>query len=68
MIIIERFEGNLAILEDNNKSIEIERASLPKNAKEGDLIELKGGKYVINAEKTAERRRSVISRLKKMGL
>ena len=70
MIVIERFEGNVAILEDTEtcKHIEVDRNLLPENAREGDAVEDCGGKYAVNAESTALRRSKITERLRKMGL
>lgn len=70
MIIIERFEENIAVLEDgdNGKSIEVDRNILPHNAKEGDVLELSDGCYLVNSEETEKRRKAVIERLRKLGL
>ena len=70
MIIIERFEGEFAVLENANTGefVEVNKKELPPSAKEGDILELCDGKYIVDKEKTADRRRSVIDRLRKMGL
>lgn len=62
MIIIDRFEGEFAVLEINGeRNLEIEKSLLPETAKEGDVLEL-----TINTEKTAERRREVLEMLKNL--
>ncbi|MCL2071031.1 MAG: DUF3006 domain-containing protein [Oscillospiraceae bacterium] len=70
MIVIERFEGNIAVLEDIDcgKLFEVDIKFLPRNAKEGDVVELKDGLYTVNKEKTSEIRRSIVEKLRKMGL
>ena len=40
-LIIDRFEGDLAVIESDNEFFEIPRALLPKEAKEGDHLEIK---------------------------
>lgn len=51
--IIDRFEGEIAVLEDEkSKFTEIEKSLLPNNAKEGDCVVLEDGKYTINKETT----------------
>lgn len=55
--IIDRFEENLAILEDEDrKMLEIEREILPKEAKEGDCIKKTEKGYEIDETETAKRR------------
>jgi len=70
MTVIERFEENIAILEetDTGEFIEVNRTLLCENAKEGDVVEKSGETYMINAEKTNERRTKIVNRLRKMGL
>lgn len=53
--IIDRFEGEIAVLEDENSNFtEIKKSLLPDNAKEGDCVVLKDGNYTINKENTAK--------------
>jgi len=68
MIIIDRFEGSIAVLENGDEFMEIERNLISIDAKEGDVVELHEGKYVVKAEKTAQRRSDTVSRLRRMGL
>ncbi|MCL2036884.1 MAG: DUF3006 domain-containing protein [Oscillospiraceae bacterium] len=69
MMIIERFEGDFAVLEvATGGHIEVKRELLPVASKEGDVVELQNGIYVVNAEETESRRQNVIARLRKMGL
>ena len=42
MLIIERFEGNTAIIEDGGKLYEVSRDDLPANAREGDVLKKVG--------------------------
>ncbi len=53
--IIDRFEGEFAVLEDEKGNFtEIKKSLLPSNAKESDCVVLKDGKYTINKETTAK--------------
>lgn len=59
-LVIDRFEGNIAICEDINtkKIYEIDRNQLPSNAKESNVIQYKDGKYQIDTQlenKTSKR-------------
>jgi len=40
MLIIDRFEGNFAVIETTNGLINIPRTDIPSNAKEGDVLVL----------------------------
>jgi len=70
VIIIDRFEGESVILEDTDieRFMRIDRVLLPDTAREGDVIEEKSGVYTVNSGATAERRRKIVERLRKMGL
>ena len=68
--IIDRFEGNLAILENPEtlKIKEYPKSKLPKEAKEGDVLTERGGKMNIDQNETktrAERIRERFNRLKR---
>ncbi len=65
-MIIDRFEGEYAVVETDGGTIDIERSKLPVNAAEGDVIEPYGGGYVVNSGKTAERREKAASRFRKL--
>lgn len=64
MIIIDRFEGNIAVVEDDNgKCKEVKRSMLPDDADEGDVLTYADGKYTVDHEATEERRRAVRRKL-----
>ena len=51
--VIDRFEGEFAVLEDENGSFQnIKKSLFPQNAKESDCVIFKDGKYTISKEKT----------------
>jgi len=57
MMIIDRFEGECAVVELNKDNfVNIPRVILPKAAKEGDVITVE-----IDRERTAERRKHLES-------
>lgn len=54
---IDRLEGRVAVCEDEDgKLSEIPRASLPEDAKEGDVLAFCDGHYVIDRQSTERRR------------
>ena len=62
-VMIDRFEGSFAVCEDENrKMINIEKARLPKEAKEGNVILIRGDKIEIDYNETEKRK----DRIKKM--
>ncbi|NLJ83444.1 MAG: DUF3006 domain-containing protein [Halanaerobiaceae bacterium] len=54
MLILDRFEGNMAIIECEDKMLEIPIKYLPAAAKEGDILKL-----VIDEGKTDKRREKI---------
>ena len=66
---IDRFEGDYAVLEDDDENrVNVKKALLPEMAKESDVLDFDGEAYTVNAEETEKRRQSVIEMLRKMGL
>ena len=59
-LVIDRFEGNIAVCEDRKtgKKIEILKEDLEEGLKEGDIIKEKNGKYVkyIELQEKTEKR------------
>ncbi|TDX45519.1 DUF3006 domain-containing protein [Orenia marismortui] len=49
MLIIDRFEGNMAVIEVQEQSFSIPKNSLPATAKEGDVI-----KIIVDKETTTQ--------------
>ena len=67
MIIIDRFEGDLAVLEsDSGDPIVTERTRLPLRAKVGDVLVATPDGYTIDEEETARRKKDVLSRYRGM--
>jgi hypothetical protein len=69
MLIVERFEDNIAILEDSDtgKHVEVDKSRLP-GAKESDVVIKRDGFYVVDSEATEERRARIIGKLRKLGM
>ena len=70
MYTLDRFESGFAVLEDRNtkKMIDVPISNIPSNAKEGDILKLSNGSYVIDYEETTEvsdRIRKKMNNLKK---
>lgn len=58
--IIDRFEEAIAVCEDEDGTmILIQRASLPKEASEGDVVILLNDMYVMDKEKTKKRKTEI---------
>lgn len=59
MLIIERFEGEYAVIETDDGYINIKRSILPDNCKEGDIITEENGNYQIEKDETDKRREKI---------
>ena len=60
---VDRFEGDKAVLEcENGDMAVLERSALPKNIKEGDILNFEAGSCYLNKEET-ERRSNRIKKL-----
>jgi len=57
--IIDRFEGNFAIIEVGRKTIDVPRREIAENAEVGDVVELKDGIWVPDKEETATRKAKI---------
>ena len=70
MLIIDRFEGEFAIVEDTEteKMMQIEKELIEENASESDVIVLSDGIYCVDSEATKKRRAEVLALLKKLDL
>ena len=55
-LVIDRFEGNIAICEDRKtgEKVEILKENLEEGLKEGDIIKEENGKYIKNIESQEE--------------
>lgn len=60
MLIIDRFEGEYAILEDGKHHYEVKRSELPDDCFEGDVIVTKDGFYTVDKEQTKLRRKAIL--------
>ena len=66
MTIIDRFEGEYAVLETDSDMKNVLRDMLPEEAREGDVVELKNGAYTVNKKAAEKRRRELREKLKKL--
>ncbi|MED1440077.1 DUF3006 domain-containing protein [Aeribacillus composti] len=58
--IIDRFENDIAVCEnENGKIIEILKSQLPKNAETGDVIIQKNNRYYVDKQETSKRRQEI---------
>lgn len=61
MLIIDRFEGDIAVLENDDGNMQnVSRALLPENACEGDILVYSEGVYIPDDRTTEQRRREIL--------
>jgi len=65
---IDRFEGSIAVCNDisTGENIEIDKNNIPKEAKEGDIIEKTENSFVLNKNLTEDRYKHISERMNKL--
>lgn len=66
MMIIDRFEGAKAVLETDDGMMDVDRALLPGEAREGDVLIEKDGSFTLSRSAAAERRSLVRRKLRRL--
>lgn len=66
MLIIDRLEGDYAVVEDGGRVINIRREFIEDGAKEGDVLAAVDTFYVIDRAETEKRRRETAELLRKI--
>lgn len=58
---INRFEGNIAILEnrETKEMLEVSLSSLPNNSKEGDILKWENHKFLYDKKKTKQEKKRI---------
>lgn len=57
---VDRIEGTKAVLEcENGDFVALEISSLPKNIKEGDILNFEEGSCFLNAAETEDRKEKI---------
>lgn len=64
---VDRIEGNIYVLEDDNSNIiDIEACYIKMDAKEGDILKKEGEYYIVDKEKTEKRKKEMDELIKGM--
>lgn len=59
-VIIDRFEGDYAVCEkDNRTMMNIEKSKIPTKAVEGDVLDMEGSFIIINKTETEKRKKQI---------
>jgi len=61
MIIVDRFEGNFAVLETDSGMLDVEKLYLSDDIREGDVIVKSGDMYIKDNEATRQRRAEILA-------
>lgn len=61
MIVVDRFEGDFAVLETDEGMIDVERTQLADDICEGDVIMKSDGIYIKDSETTRLRHEKIIA-------
>lgn len=66
MLIIDRFEGDYAVVEDGDKVINIRREFIEDSAEEGDVLAVVDTFYVVDRAETEKRREETAEMMRKL--
>ena len=61
MLIIDRIEGDIAVVETENGHINVSLSAISGKPKEGDVLKKGDQGYVIDKAETASRKRKIFS-------
>lgn len=66
-VIIDRFEGDFVVCEkEDRKMIDIQKAKIPVDAKEGDVLEIDNDQITIDVAATKKRKQDIENLIKSM--
>lgn len=65
---VDRIDENIATIENiiNKEKKEVSLELLPKNVKEGSMITLEGGTYILNSNEEEARRKIIEEKLNRL--
>ncbi len=64
--IVDRFEEEYLVLErETGETIDVPKEEIP-NAKKGDVVIFKNGKYTVDKEETEARKKIIAEKLRKL--
>lgn len=66
MMIIDRFEGDIAVVETDSGIIDIPMKEFPCDVCEGDIILLTDSGYIVDEQATAERHKLILERFNRL--
>lgn len=60
MLLLERFEGDFAIIENGDRNFMVDKKNVAPDVSEGDVLEFDGKRYYRNADETQKRRQEIL--------
>lgn len=66
MLIVEKIEGNIVTIEDDDNHFNINKTDISTDVKEGDIILFSNGEYTVDKGATDARRKKIIEMQKKI--
>ena len=57
--IVDRFEGNIVVIEINGSAQDISKENVNADVKVNDVVELVNGRWVSRKEQTAKRKKEI---------
>ena len=66
MLVIDRFEGDYAVIETEEGTMSIHRGHLPSSAKEGDMLSYSNSGFSVLSAEKADLQGAVRDKLRKM--
>lgn len=65
-MVIDRIEGDFAVVENEGIMLDIPLSQLPCEAKEGDIVTLYNGVYIVDNKSADEQREEISARLENL--
>ena len=60
MLILDRFEGNIAVIENGDEFIKTDRKNISSDAVEGDVLSENNGFYTADKNSTQKRKEEIL--------
>ncbi|MBR5513791.1 MAG: DUF3006 domain-containing protein [Ruminococcus sp.] len=65
-MVIDRIEGDFAVVENEGIMLDIPLSQLPCDVKEGDIITFSNGVYIVDNKSAQEQREEISARLENL--
>ena len=65
-MVIDRIEGEYAVVEKDGEMVDIPLYMLPEDVREGDILKILDGEYIIDNTSAEEQKEELFSRLENL--